>query len=76
MAGENLDLSSDVNSIPTGSQGPKKYVGITFACCDVYSRVYINKDSSAYEGNCPKCQKKIRLQIDPTGSASRFFTAY
>jgi len=76
MAGEHLDLSSDVNSVPSADLGAKRFIGIKFACCGVYSRVYVNRDRSAYEGSCPKCSKCIRLGIDPNGSDSRFFTAY
>jgi hypothetical protein len=50
-------------------------VGIHFVCCDVYTRVYINRDATAYEGNCPKCAKRVRLRIGPGGTDSRFFTA-
>jgi hypothetical protein len=78
MSGENLDLISDG---PAGNRGnaessnQRRFVGVTFTCCDVYSRVYINRDQTAYEGNCPKCAKRIRLEIAPGGTDSRFFTA-
>lgn len=74
MAGENLDLSSD----PPESQEPmaRSFVGIRFACCDVYTRVYINRTATAYEGHCPRCSKRVRLRIGPGGTESRFFTAY
>ena len=76
MAGENLDLSSDPPE-PGGRQTQQKsFVGIHFACCDVYTRVYINRAATAYEGNCPKCSKRVRLRIGPGGTDSRFFTAY
>ena len=78
MAGEHLDLSSDGpisgrNRSERSSE--RKFVGVTFACCDVYSRVYINRDETAYEGNCPKCAKRVRLNIGPGGTNARFFTA-
>ena len=78
MSGEHLDLSTDgptANRASANQSGERKFVGVTFACCDVYSRVYINRDQTAYEGNCPKCAKRVRLQIGPGGSDSRFFTA-
>jgi hypothetical protein len=50
-------------------------VGVHFVCCDVYTRVYVNRHQTAYEGNCPKCGKKVRLQIGPGGTDARFFTA-
>jgi hypothetical protein len=79
MIGEHLDLTDD----PTGSGGRqrqppasgRRFVGVHFVCCDVYTRVYINRDETAYEGRCPKCAKKVRLEIGPGGTDSRFFTA-
>ena len=78
MSGENLDLSSGgINARGTNSDRPneRKFVGVQFKCCDVYTRIYINRDETAYEGNCPKCAKRVRLAIGPGGTNSRFFTA-
>ena len=81
MAGENFDFSSDPD--PQAAQSPpavgkqaRKFLGIHFACCDVYTRVYINREGAAYEGNCPKCANRIRLRIGPDGNDARFYTAY
>ena len=77
MAGENLDL----NSIPGDDESqapqrtPRRFLGITFACCDVYSRIYVNRQETAYEGNCPKCARAVRLRIGPGGTDQRFFVA-
>jgi hypothetical protein len=76
MPGEHLDVSSDgpANAdSPSASQ--RRFVGVHFVCCDVYTRVYINRDATAYEGHCPKCAKKVRLRIGPGGTDARFFTA-
>jgi hypothetical protein len=80
MAGEHLDLSSDPSSDPSpqksGGAG-RRFLGVQFACCGVYARIYINRQETAYEGNCPRCSRAIRIGIDPTGgTSSRFFTAY
>jgi hypothetical protein len=76
MAGEHLDLSSDCPAKTTGGgRATRKFVGVHFICCDSYTRVYINRDETAYEGNCPKCAKKVRLLIGPGGTDSRFFSA-
>jgi hypothetical protein len=79
MPGEYLDLSSDG---PGGKnrgveRGPpeRRFVGVHFVCCDVYTRVYINRDQTAYEGNCPRCAKRVRLRIGAGGTDARFFTA-
>ena len=79
MTGENLDLTAETPDSgkrrANADVASRKFVGVQFKCCDVYSRVYINRDATAYEGNCPKCAKRIRLEIGPGGTDSRFFTA-
>jgi len=78
MTGENLDISSDgPQPRPTQERGgDRRFVGIQFACCGIYARVYLNRDETAYEGRCPKCSKPVRLKIGPGGTDERFFTAY
>jgi len=79
MAGENLDLSSDPSpaSRTPPSQPGRRYLGVHFACCGVYTRIYVNRDETAYVGACPKCSRAVRVRIDPgTGTDCRFFTAY
>lgn len=46
-----------------------------FKCCNVYIRIYVNKDETAYEGRCPKCGAPVRIAIAPDGSSSRFWSA-
>lgn len=76
MVGENLDLTDGDDLRPSANRsGARQFVGVHFVCCDVYARVYNNRDETAYEGNCPKCAKKVRLRIGPEGTSSRFFTA-
>jgi hypothetical protein len=77
MPGEHLDLSSESN-LPSSNVRPgdgRRFVGVHFVCCDVYTRVYLNRDETGYEGNCPRCAKRVRLRIGPGGTAARFFTA-
>ena len=78
MTGENLDLSSDASQAPEQLSGRpgRKFVGIHFACCDVYSRIYLSSDRAAYQGNCPRCARKVLIRVGPGGTDSRFFTAY
>lgn len=52
------------------------YLGIMFNCCNVYARIYKNKDGSAYTGRCPKCMKTVKISIGSGGTNQRFFRAY
>ncbi len=71
MAGEHLDLSSDAPCEEPASrqltQG-RRFIGIRFACCDVYTRVYVNRQGTAYQGNCPRCSKPVSVKIGPGGT--------
>jgi hypothetical protein len=79
MAGENLDLANEPDPSGAGSRGrseSRRFLGIRFACCGVYARVYVNVDETAYEGRCPRCYRQVRVRIGPGGTDTRFFTAY
>ncbi len=86
MPGEHLDISSDPfaegkspdsdQESRANSRVGRRFLGVTFACCDIYARIYINKDETAYEGRCPRCCKPLQLRIGPGGVDARFFTAY
>jgi hypothetical protein len=87
MAGEQLDLTSDVpvSREHTRAVAPltagdtadsRRFVGVRFECCSVYTRVYVNREGSAYEGRCPRCARAVRLGIGPGGTDARFFSAY
>ena len=74
MTGDHLDLTSEP-SAGTPREGPR-FLGIRFACCDVYTRVYVNCEGTAYVGHCPKCARRVQVRIGANGTDSRFFTAY
>ncbi|WP_148073063.1 hypothetical protein [Bythopirellula goksoeyrii] len=74
--GKHLDLfSGDAGNQRSSPTSVKPFLGVNFACCGVYSRVYPNTERSAYVGHCPRCARKVRFEIGPGGSDSRFFTA-
>jgi len=54
----------------------KPFLGIVFECCHMYGRIYRNGDNTAYEGRCPRCLSKVRVQIGAGGTTQRFFAAY
>jgi len=58
-----------------GNKTKRPFIGIHFKCCNVYSRIYINKKQTAFVGWCPKCTKKVEVKISPDGSDSSFFEA-
>lgn len=76
MAGEHLDFTCGEESRKQGKGPTRRFVGVKFACCDVYARIYINPDGTGYKGHCPRCMKKLTLKVGPGGTDSRFFTAY
>jgi hypothetical protein len=78
MPGDFLDLSSDPDrsAAPSDERSGRRFLGVQFACCGVYSRVYMNRQQTAYVGHCPRCTKKVEIKIGPGGSETRFFTAY
>lgn len=55
---------------------PKKpFLGMYFKCCRVYSRLYLNKQQTAFVGWCPKCAAKAEVKISAEGSSEKFFIA-
>lgn len=54
---------------------PKKFLGVMFECCNVYQRIYLNKEKNAYEGRCPKCYKMVKARVGPGGTSARMFRA-
>lgn len=55
----------------------RPFIGVTFACCNVYARIYLNRDGNAFEGRCPRCyRKKVVVNVvEHGGTTDRFFTA-
>lgn len=53
----------------------RPYLGIIFKCCNVYSRIYLNKDKTAFVGWCPRCGRKTKIKASKNGVSDRFFIA-
>lgn len=75
MPGENLDLSSNGPTRPQPVGERKRFIGVHFACCEVYQRIYINHERTAYVGHCPRCARRVRFEIGPGGTDARMFTS-
>ncbi|MDC0936100.1 hypothetical protein OAS39_07420 [Pirellulales bacterium] len=73
--GRHLDVSSDDDDRASGGREPRRFLGVHFACCGAYARVYANQAGTQYAGNCPRCGGRVTFAIGPGGSDRRFFTA-
>lgn len=60
----------------SGGGGGQPWLSVHWKCCGAYSRIYRNRQGTAYVGHCPRCGKPVRAQIGPGGTAARFFEAY
>ncbi|HOA72725.1 MAG TPA: hypothetical protein PL151_14020 [Phycisphaerae bacterium] len=60
---------------PTGSRTGRAWIGIHFECCGLYTRIYRNREATAYEGYCPRCQRPVRVGIGAGGTHHRLFRA-
>jgi hypothetical protein len=52
---------------------PRPFLGVNFAACRVYGRLYRNRAGTAYEGHCPRCGKLVQVAIGAHGISQRFF---
>jgi hypothetical protein len=78
MPGESFDAVSEPSGPSPNHDADarvgRKFVGVKFECCATYARIYLNREQTAYVGNCPRCAKQLRLRVGPGGTDSRFFT--
>ncbi len=55
------------------SSSARPFIGVRFACCDVYLRIYRSPDGASYRGHCPRCGKPVNFVVGPGGSDARTF---
>ena len=67
---------SNFDKIPNTSLKKRKFLGIVFACCNVYTRIYVNGSGKYYEGRCPNCFRHLSIRIGKDGVKDRFFVAH
>lgn len=53
----------------------RPYIGVHFACCGVYVRIYRAPQQREYVGRCPRCLAPVRVKVGPDGTAKRIFRA-
>jgi len=61
---------------PEEPRAPRPSINMYWKCCNVYSRVYLNRAETYFAGNCPRCAAPVRVKaVRGSGSKSRFWTA-
>jgi hypothetical protein len=53
----------------------RPWVAVRWRCCEAYTRIYRNREGTAYEGRCPSCSRPVRFLIGEGGTDHRFFEA-
>ena len=74
-----LDVSGLEETPPGETEESKRrraWIGVNFECCGVYSRIYRNRERTAYVGFCPRCARRVQVRIGPTGTHHRMFRAW
>jgi hypothetical protein len=60
--------------VPESSPKPSRpFLGVHFKCCNVYYRIYLNKELTAFVGACPRCGRSVRILVAKDAPDARFF---
>ena len=81
MTGDRRDYKLDLQTTgapesppaAVGGSGPRPFLSVQFACCNVYQRVYRDADGKAYRGRCPRCGTPVRFPVGEGGTSARSF---
>ncbi|HEV2293368.1 MAG TPA: hypothetical protein VGR35_05900 [Tepidisphaeraceae bacterium] len=70
-----LELSSNApeQGAPVVASSARPFIGVRFACCDVYVRIYRSPDGKRYRGHCPRCAKPVNFVVGAGGTDARTF---
>lgn len=71
----NLDVHDISPDDPGAASGARPYIGVEFACCGVYTRVYRRPEQTRYDCRCPRCLRMVTVHVGPQGTSNRFFRA-
>jgi hypothetical protein len=71
-----LDLSTAGEAPSSSPAAGRPFLSVTFACCNVYARIYRSPDATHYSGRCPRCGKPVRFLVRQDGTSARNFTVY
>lgn len=76
MPRDQRDYRLELSTTGESSQAPgagRPFLGVKFACCGVYTRIYRNAAGTHYQGRCPKCGQAVSFRVGEGGTDSRFF---
>lgn len=59
----------------TPQEHKKPFLGVLFQCCNIYRRLYLHPSGRMYLGQCPKCGRPVRFDVDDRkGERTRFWS--